>query len=104
MNAGANQIVVYQSTETFRLDVRLESEAVWLNESRFAELLGVDQTVDNRNLHNIYKTGELEELATCAKIAQVQVDGERIIKRSIPKRHQKIWYNSGEIQWKTRCR
>ena len=44
-----------------------------MNESRFAELLGVDQTVDNRNLHNIYKTGELEELATCAKIAQVQV-------------------------------
>ena len=82
-NAG-NQIVVYQPNETIRLDVRLENETVWLNQSRLAQLFGVDRTVVNRHIHNIYKTGELEETATCAKIAQVQNEGGRSISRSIP--------------------
>ena len=30
----------------------------------------------NRHIHNIYKTGELQESATCAKIAQVQNEGK----------------------------
>ena len=30
MNASENQIVVYQPSETVRLDVRLENETVWL--------------------------------------------------------------------------
>ena len=79
-----NQIVVYQPNETIRLEVRLENETVWLNQSRLGELFGVDRTVVNRHIHNIYKTGELEETATCAKIAQVQKEGSRTITRSIP--------------------
>ena len=77
MSASENQIVVYQPNETVRLDVRLENETVWLNQSRLAELFGVDRTVVNRHIHNIYKTGELEELATCAKITQVQNERHR---------------------------
>ena len=72
MNASENQIVVYQPNETVRLDVRLENETVWLNQARIGELFGVDRTVVNRHIHNIYKTGELDEPSTCAKIAQVQ--------------------------------
>ena len=72
MNASENQIVVYQPNETVRLDVRLENETVWLNQARIGELLGVDRTVVNRHIHNIYKTGEFDEPSTCAKIAQVQ--------------------------------
>ena len=79
-----NQIVVYQPNETVRLDVRLENETVWLNQARLAELFCVDRTVVNRHIHNIYKTGELDESATCAKIAQVQVEGGRSIMRTIP--------------------
>ena len=79
-----NQIVVYQPNETVRLDVRLENETVWLNQARLAELFCVDRTVVNRHIHNIYKTGELDESATCAKIAQVQVEGDRSIMRTIP--------------------
>ena len=77
MSASENQIVVYQPNETVRLDVRLENETVWLNQSRLAELFGVDRTVINRHIHNIYKTGELEELATCANFAQVQKERRR---------------------------
>ena len=79
-----NQIVVYQPNETVRLDVRLENETVWLDQARLAELFCVDRTVVNRHIHNIYKTGELDESATCAKIAQVQVEGDRSIMRTIP--------------------
>ena len=79
-----NQIVVYQPNETVRLDVRLENETVWLDQARLAELFCVDRTVVNRHIHNIYKTGELDESATCAKIAQDQVEGDRSIMRTIP--------------------
>ena len=84
MESAENQIVVYQPNETVRLDVRLENETVWLNQARLAELFCVDRTVVNRHIHNIYKTGELDESATCAKIAQVQVEGDRSIMRTIP--------------------
>ena len=77
MSASENQIVVYQPNDTVRLDVRLENETVWLNQSRIGELFGVDRTVVNRHIHNVYKTGELEESATCAKIAQVQNERRR---------------------------
>lgn len=79
-----NQIVIYQPNETVRLDVRLENETVWLNQGRIGELFGVDRTVVNRHIHNIYKTGELDEPSTCAKIAQVQNEGGRSITRQIP--------------------
>ena len=79
-----NEIVVYQPDETIRLEVRLAEETVWLNQARLGELFGVDRTVVNRHIHNIYKSGELEASATCAKIAQVQVEGGRTITRQIP--------------------
>ena len=84
MNEPKNEIVVYRPNETLRLDVRLENETVWLNQARLGELFGVDRTVVNRHIHNIYKSGELDEQSTCAKIAQVQKEGERTITRQIP--------------------
>ena len=84
MDAAENQIVVYQPNETVRLDVRLENETVWLTQAKLGVLFGVDRTVVNRHIHNIYKTGELEETATCAKIAQVQNEGGRSITRIVP--------------------
>ena len=84
MSASENQIIVYQPNETVRLDVRLENETVWLTQARLGVLFGVDRTVVNRHIHNIYKTGELEESATCAKIAQVQNEGGRSITRIVP--------------------
>jgi hypothetical protein len=84
MKESENQIIVYQPNETLRLDVRLENETVWLTQARLGVLFGVDRTVVNRHIHNIYKTKELEESATCAKIAQVQNEGGRSITRLVP--------------------
>ncbi len=79
-----NEIIVYQPDETVRLEVVVEGNTVWLTQGRLGELFGVDRTVISRHIHNIYKTGELEEEATCAKNAQVQKEGARMIVRKVP--------------------
>lgn len=61
MPASATQIVVYQPNETVRLDVRLANGMVWLTHAKLGVLLGVDWTVVNRYIHNIFKTNELME-------------------------------------------
>ena len=84
VKAEGNRIVVYQPNETMRLEVRVADETVWLTQARLGELFGVDRTVINRHIHNVYRTGELDEASTCAKIAQVQTEGGRQISRVQP--------------------
>ena len=49
-----------------------------------AELFDKDRTVIGRHINNIYKVEELDRESTCAKIAQVQIEGKRTVKRDIP--------------------
>ena len=77
------EIVMYQPDETIRLEVRMDHETVWLTQAQMAELFQTDRTSIVRHVNNIYKTGELEQESTCAKIAQVQIEGKRTIKRMI---------------------
>lgn len=83
-NPARNEIVVYQPDETLRLDVRVENETVWLTQSLIGELFGVDRTTVVRHIRNIYQSGELVESATCAKNAQVQLEGGRSVSRIVP--------------------
>lgn len=41
-----------------------------------------DRTVISKHINNIYKEGELDEQSTCAKNAQVQLEGKRTIVRT----------------------
>ena len=41
MSEAKNEIVVYQPSETIRLDVRLENETVWLTQSQMGLCSGV---------------------------------------------------------------
>ncbi len=79
-----DEIVLYQPDATIQLEVRLQDETVWLNQQQMAELFGTDRTSVLRHIHNIYKTHELEEAATCAKIAQVRLEGNRQVRREVP--------------------
>jgi hypothetical protein len=63
--------------------VKLENETVWLNQYQLESLFETDRTSINRHIRNIYKSKELDENSTCAKIAQVQEEGGRTIKRQI---------------------
>lgn len=79
-----DEIVLYQPDATIQLEVRLQDETVWLSQQQMAELFGTDRTSVLRHIHNIYKTHELDEAATCAKIAQVRLEGNRQVRREVP--------------------
>lgn len=80
---GRGGIVLYQSPDgKTNLDVKLENESVWLTQAQMGILYGVDRTVIVRHVGNIYKTGELDEASTCAKNAQVQIEGVRKVSRT----------------------
>lgn len=65
------------------IQVKLENETVWLNQYQLESLFETNRTSINRHIINIYRSKELEESSTCAKIAQVQREGKREIKRDI---------------------
>ena len=75
------EIIVYNPAEKIRIEVLFERETVWLTQSQLGLLFGVDRTVIVRHIGNIYRTGELDEASTCAKIAQVQTEGNRLVER-----------------------
>ena len=56
-----NQIVIYQPNETVRLDVRLESDTVWLTQAQLCDLFKRDVSVISRHIKNIFTEGELEK-------------------------------------------
>ena len=79
------KIVIYQTEDgQTQIDVRLENETVWLTQAQMAELFQTDRTSIVRHINNIYKVEELDRESTCAKIAQVQIEGKRTVKRNIP--------------------
>ena len=81
MNAGENQIVVYQPNETVRLDVRLENETVWLTQLKIADLFGVQKAAISKHIKNIFASGELIKEATVSKMETVQAEGGRTVVR-----------------------
>ena len=66
------EVAIYNPDDTIRLEVRLEQETVWLPHTQMGLLFGVDRTVIVKHVSNIYTSNELDEEATCAKIAQVR--------------------------------
>ena len=80
-----DKIIIYQTEDgQTQIDVRLENETVWLTQAQMAELFETDRTSIVRHINNIYKVEELDRESTCAKIAQVQIEGKRTVKRNIP--------------------
>ncbi len=76
-------IIFYNDEEgNIQIEVLLENEDVWLNTEALAMLFNIDRSGIVRHINNIYEDGELEESATCAKIAQVQEEGKRKVKRN----------------------
>lgn len=80
-----NQIIIYQTEDgQTQVDVRMENDTVWLTQAQMAELFQTDRTSIVRHISNIYKVAELDRESTCAKIAQVQIEGKRTVSRQIP--------------------
>lgn len=78
------EIIIYQTQDgEASIEVKLEGDTVWLNQYQMAELFTTDRSSVTKHIKNIYKSSELVEEATCVKIAQVQTEGGRTIKREI---------------------
>lgn len=79
-----NNIIFYTDNEgDIKIEVILEDENVWLNIDSLTKLFKIDRTGITKHINNIYKDEELEENSTCAKIAQVQKEGNRSVTRNI---------------------
>ena len=79
-----NNIVFYTDEENnVNVEVILQNENVWLNIDSLTKLFKIDRTGITRHINNIYKDEEFEENSTCAKIAQVQKEGNRSVTRNI---------------------
>lgn len=80
----SGEIIIYQSGQDApSIQVLLENDTLWLDQYQISELFQTDRTSIVRHIRNIYKSSELEEKATCAKITQVQKEGKREVKRQI---------------------
>ncbi len=81
---GFSEILLYTTPNgKVKIEVYLQNETIWLTQQKIAELFGVDRSVITKHLKNIYDDTELSKEATCAKIAQVQLEGERQVARQI---------------------
>lgn len=84
-NQNTPAVVLYTAEDnSIQLDVTLENETVWLSQQQMALLFATNRTSILKHINNIYKSEELEEASTCAKIAQVRLEGKRQVERSIP--------------------
>lgn len=83
MNKDKGEIILYQPDTSVQLEVRMDNDTVWLTQYQIGMLYGVDRTVIVKHIRNIYRTSELEESATCAKIAQVHTEGNRKVTREV---------------------
>ncbi|MBW7954232.1 virulence protein RhuM/Fic/DOC family protein [Candidatus Gracilibacteria bacterium] len=76
------KLAIYQ-LENGEIEVNFDKneETFWLDVYQIGSLFGRDRSVIQKHIKNIYETGELEEKTTCAKNAQVQLEGNRKVKR-----------------------
>ena len=82
INTG--EIFIYQTEDgQASLEVKLIKETVWLNLNQMAGLFQRNKSVVSRHISNVFRTGELSKGATVAKLATVQIEGDREITRNI---------------------
>lgn len=83
---GNEKNILFYNDEdgNIKVEVLLENEDVWLNAEALSTLFNIDRSGIVKHINNIYKDEELEEKSTCAKIAQVQKEGNRNVKRVYP--------------------
>ena len=81
-------MIIYQSDEEIKLDVRLENKTVWLNIAQIAQLFNKGRTTIREHISNIFKEGELDEKVVCRKFRHTTqhgaVEGEYQVKTLTP--------------------
>lgn len=78
------KVVIYQA-KSGAIELRGDAsrETLWATQAQIAEVFGIERSVITKHIRNIYKEHELEEKGTCAKIALVQIEGNRRVERPV---------------------
>ena len=79
----SNFLLYTSQTGKINIDVVLFDETVWLTQKAMGELFGVESHTITYHLKEIYRSGELNELATTRKIRVVQKEGNRNVNRNL---------------------
>lgn len=84
------EMIIYQSDDGVKLDVRLENKTVWLNQDQIASLFNKSKSTIVEHIANIFKEGELDEKVVCRKFRQTtQYDALEIL--IIHLTHGEVW-------------
>ena len=82
-NSLESNILLYKTAQgETRIEVIFNNDTFWMSQKRMADLFGVDRATIAYHLSQIYESGELTKEATCRKIQQVQLEGERDVERT----------------------
>ena len=75
--APGGEVLVYEAPDCqARVDVRLDHETVWLTQEQMGQLFGRERSVITKHVRNVFRDGEFEPEATCAKFAHTAEDGK----------------------------
>lgn len=81
---NASDIIFYTTPQgEVRIEVYFEDETFWLSQKKMAELFGVEVNTINYHLKEVYKSAELQEVATIRRIRIVQLEGGREVARDV---------------------
>ncbi|MEI6314241.1 MAG: virulence protein RhuM/Fic/DOC family protein [Syntrophus sp. (in: bacteria)] len=77
--AGYNEltIVIYETPDGVRVDIKLEKDTLWLSQKQMAELFETERSVITKHLRNIFNSGELIQDTVCANFALTASDGKK---------------------------
>ncbi len=82
-NSTAEFLIFTKQEGKNTIEVRIEDETVWLTQKLMGILFEVSVATINEHLANIFKSGEVTEVATLRKFRIVQTEGTRQVKREI---------------------
>lgn len=75
LSQDLGEMIIYQSDEGVKLDVRLENKTVWLNIEQIAQLFHKGRSTISEHISNIFKEGELDEKVVCRNFRQTTQHG-----------------------------
>ena len=71
------EIVLYQPSESVRLEVRLQDETVWLTQQQMAELFLTTKQNVSLHINNIFREGEQEKFSVVKESLTTAADGKK---------------------------
>ena len=75
-----SEIIIYQTEDgQTKIDVRMESETVWLSLDKVAELFQRDKSTVSRHIRNVFEEGELDYNSVVANFATTAADAKTYV-------------------------